>query len=131
MKLITFLLLVIVIVFLARCASDLTPEAFVISKLKKNLHDPKSLEVISITPSQLSLIHKHSWGEDQFTRMKTKELANGDSFTVFHIKYRTTNVFGALRKRESYVVYGYGVVTNGANSDDSNFGHFCYFIESN
>ena len=49
--------------------------------------------------------------------------------TVFHIKYRTTNVFGALRKRESYVVYGYGVVTNGANSDDSNFGHFCYFMD--
>ena len=126
-----FALLFVLVVGLAGCASDPTPEEFVISKLKDRLHDPKSLEVISITPSHLSQIYKLLWGEYQFTKMQAKELANGDPFTVFHIKYRTTNVFGALRKQESYAVYGYGVVTEGANSDDSHFGHFCYFIESN
>ena len=103
---------------------------FVIRKLKERMHDPKSLEVISITPSELGAIYKYLWGEPQFTKLKSKELANGDPFTVFHIQYRATNVYGALRKQEAYIVYGYGVVTNGAFSDDSSFGHFCYFIES-
>ena len=62
--------------------------------------------------------------------MRAKGLANGDPLTVFHIKYRTTNVYGALRKQEAYAVYGHGVVTDDANSDGSSFGHFCYFIEN-
>ena len=123
-------LLFVLVVGLAGCASETTPEEFVISKLKESLHDPKSLEVMSITPSKLSLIYKHLWGENQFEKMRTKELANGDPFTVFHIKYRASNVYGALRKQDVYAVYGHGVVTNGANSDDSYFGHFCYFIEN-
>ena len=128
MKKLAFLF--ILVVGFAGCASDPTPEEFVISKLKDRLHDPKSLEIISITPSHLSHIHKLLWGEYQFAKMEAKELGNGDPLTVFHIKYRTSNVFGALRKQESYVVYGYGVVTDDAISDDPSFGHFCYFIEN-
>ena len=123
-------LLFVLVVGLAGCASETTPEEFVISQLKKNLHDPKSLDVISVTSSQLDLIYQILWGEDKFSKMQVKELANGDRLTVFHIKYRATNAFGALRIQEIYAVYGHGVVTNGANSDDSHFGHFCYFIEN-
>ena len=124
MKQILFLLVLLAFAFfvfciaLAGCASDPTPEEFVISKLKENLHDPKSLEVISIMPSELGAIYKYLWGESQFTKLKSKELANGDPFIVFHIQYRATNVYRALRKQEAYIVYGYGVVTNSAISDD-------------
>ena len=69
-------------------------------------------------PSELGAIYKYLWGESQFTKLKSKELANGDPFTVFHIQYRATNVYRALRKQEAYIVYGYGVVTNSAISDD-------------
>ena len=47
--LLAFALFVFCIAF-AGCESNQTPESFVIDKLKENLHDPKSLEIISITP---------------------------------------------------------------------------------
>lgn len=69
--------LFVVIVFAVGCEHKITPEKFVVKKLQESLHDPKSLEVISITSSPLDSTYWFLWN----TKMKSKELANGDPFT--------------------------------------------------
>ena len=107
-----------------------TPETFVIDQFKKTLHDPKSLEVISVETSELNWRYIGVFPSEVYHKMRAKELANGDPFTVFHIQFRASNAFGALRLSDIYAVYGYGVITSDAHSESGDtFGRFCYFVD--
>ena len=88
-------------------------EKFVIKKLRESMHDPSSLQVISIS-SESMLSYD---GYDKWSLQDQLFLLEKDDVKVYTIKYRGANAYGALRLGTAIGTYW----------DDDLLGPTCYF----
>ena len=123
MKVFAFLL--IAASFLISCGEDAknsNEEKVVIQSLRDSMHDPKSLEIISIKSVNLTQYEGFDdWDIDRrlvyLTLMKPKDILK--PFMVYTVVFRGTNAYGALRLNTVTAVSGTDKLT----------GDFCHFIE--
>ena len=124
MKLFTFLLIVtsFLIVGCSEDAKYSDEEKVVIQSLRDSMHDPKSLETVSIKSVNLTQYEGFDdWDLQRrlmyLTLMKPKDTLK--PFKVYTVVFRGTNVYGALRLNTITAVSGTDKLT----------GDFCHFIE--
>ena len=90
-------------------------EQFVINELKENMHDPSSLQVISIYSEDMFSYD----GFDKWSLQTRMYLIDKKDAKVFTIKYRGANAYGALRIGSATGVYW----------KDTILGETCLFID--
>ena len=120
-----FALLLIATNFLISCGEDTKysdEEKVVIQSLKDSIHDPKSLEIVSIKSVNLTQYDGFDdWDIDRrlmyLVLMKPKDTLK--PFKVYTVVFRGTNAYGALRLNTVTAVSGTDKLT----------GDFCHFIE--
>ena len=90
-------------------------EKFVINELRESMHDPSSLQVISIDSERMLSYD----GFDDWSLQTRIYLLEKEDVKVYKIKYRGANAYGALRIGEATGVYW----------KDSILGETCLFID--
>lgn len=88
-------------------------EKFVIDELRESMHDPSSLQIVSISSESLLSYD----GFDKWSLTDRIFLLEKEDVEVYTIKYRGANAYGALRLGTTIGIYW----------DDDLLGPTCYF----